>query len=232
MTTRSVHGFDVFGQAERTASDWLGTVARFLGTDDPHRAHRILRAWLHTVRDRLGVETAAHVAAQLPLIWRGLFYDGWLPAQVPVKYDVDQFLMTMAQNSGLSLAEARQATAAVTAALTELTSEDLIGHVQAALPAPLRELLRPEEGRHHQPAGAEPSATPHPRAPAATEQATKSSLDDRVDRLDRDVQTIAEALNALVDALDVPPSREEEPAQHAAAIRRAHQLLLTRSIPD
>ncbi|MGZ4255190.1 MAG: DUF2267 domain-containing protein [Solirubrobacteraceae bacterium] len=45
---------------------WLPEVAAELGTDDHHYVYRVLRAVLHAVRDRLTVDEAAQLAAQLP----------------------------------------------------------------------------------------------------------------------------------------------------------------------
>lgn len=225
MTTPPVHRFDVFRQADHTAHEWLAEVARYLGTEDRHRAHRVMRAWLHTVRDRLPVDSAVHFGAQLPLLWRGVFYDGWLPRQVPVKYDADQFLMTVAHDSDLSAAEARQAVAAVTAALAALTSAEQIGHLLAQLPEGLRELLDPGvRGRAalaQQPAG--------PPTPRSSPETIPLSASARLERLERDVQIVADALGALVDALDERPSSQPEPMRATNGARRAHQLLLSRS---
>lgn len=226
MTTGSVHRFEVFRQSEQTAHDWLATVARYLATDDPHRAYRVARAWLHTVRDRLPVDTAVHFAAQLPLTWRGLFYDGWLPHRVPVKYDAEQFLVTIAQDADLTLAEAREAAAAMTTAVADLTSAEQVGHLLAALPAELREMLRPDTGRHLDAEG-EPARAPRPRPPARGES-VRPPLEARIAQLEDDVQVVRDALAALLEALDQRPSSEPEPDRSASGARRAHQILLTR----
>lgn len=233
MTTGSAHRFDVFRQAEHTAHDWLAAVTRQLGTEDQHRAYRVARAWLHTVRDRLPVETTVHFAAQLPLTWRGLFYDGWRPHEVPVKYGTEQFLLTFAQDADLTLPEAGAAAGAVTRALAELTSDDLIGHLLAALPGELRQVLLPEKGRHLPGGGEpahEPARAPAPRRPVAGETAARP-LDARIARLEDDVAVITDALAALVDALDQPPSTEPDSSRSAGGVRRAHQILLSRLSP-
>jgi uncharacterized protein (DUF2267 family) len=228
MTTASARRFDVFAQAEQTAHEWLTTVARYLATEDPHHAYRVVRTWLHTVRDRLSVDGAAHFAAQLPVIWRGLFYDGWQPAHVPVKYDVEQFLIAVAQDAGTSVPEARRDAAAVTAALEELTSPDLIRHLLIQLPGDLREALEPAGQQRAKPAREQPPGGPEPGTSSSGDP-VEPPIEARVERLERDVQILADALGAFVDALDEPPSSEPEPTRQTAAARRAHQILLTRT---
>lgn len=48
-----------------------------------HDAYGALRAVLHALRDRLTHEQAVHLGAQLPLLVRGLYYEGWTLAGAP-----------------------------------------------------------------------------------------------------------------------------------------------------
>lgn len=56
------------------------------------QSYAALRAVLHTLRDRLPVNEAAQLGAQLPMLVRGIFYTGWDPAKVPIKMNRDEFL--------------------------------------------------------------------------------------------------------------------------------------------
>jgi uncharacterized protein (DUF2267 family) len=62
---------------------WLKTLAEQLHIEDRHDAYRGLRSVLHVLRDRLTPEQAVHLGAQLPLLVRGIFYDGWRIAGKP-----------------------------------------------------------------------------------------------------------------------------------------------------
>lgn len=56
---------------------WLNSLMRHLNGRDRVQAFHLLRAVLHALRDRIGPENAVHFSAQLPLIIRGLFFEGW-----------------------------------------------------------------------------------------------------------------------------------------------------------
>ena len=73
MTT----GLDVFDTTVEETNLWLKDLMTHLGTDDSHRAYTALRATLHAVRDRIAPLNAVHLAAQLPMLLRGLYYEGW-----------------------------------------------------------------------------------------------------------------------------------------------------------
>jgi uncharacterized protein (DUF2267 family) len=55
-----------------------------LGLDRKH-AYRVLTATLHAVRDRIGPDNAVHFGAQLPMLMRGFYYEGWHAAATPTK---------------------------------------------------------------------------------------------------------------------------------------------------
>ena len=57
-----------------------------------NQSYAALRAVLHAVREWLTVDECAHLAAQLPTLVRGIYYEGWDPSRVPVKLDRDAFL--------------------------------------------------------------------------------------------------------------------------------------------
>lgn len=50
----------------------------------------VLRVVLHRLRDRLTLEEAADLAQQLPIIVRGIYFEGWQPHKVPHKVHTQQ----------------------------------------------------------------------------------------------------------------------------------------------
>jgi hypothetical protein len=73
----STTGLPVFDTTVQETNLWLKAIMESLHTDDRHLAYLSLRATLHALRDRLGSENAVHLAAQLPMLLRGLYYEGW-----------------------------------------------------------------------------------------------------------------------------------------------------------
>lgn len=64
---------------------WLDDVGAALGVEDRHASYAALRAVLHALRDRLPVDEAANLSAQLPLMIRGIYYEQFVPSDMPVK---------------------------------------------------------------------------------------------------------------------------------------------------
>lgn len=65
--------------------EWLKELADNGGLASEGEAYAVLRAALHQLRDRLTLEEAVDLGAQLPLIVRGIYFEGWEPSQVPHK---------------------------------------------------------------------------------------------------------------------------------------------------
>ena len=78
-------GLDVFDTTIQKTNLWLKDLMQELGWEDRHKAYEGLRVTLQVLRDRLSVEEAAQLGAQLPLLLRGAYYDGWRPAGHPTK---------------------------------------------------------------------------------------------------------------------------------------------------
>jgi uncharacterized protein (DUF2267 family) len=74
-----------FESMVQRTNEWLHDVMLELHTNDRHMAYHALRAVLHALRDRLTVDEATDLGAQLPTLIRGIYYEGWKPAAVPVR---------------------------------------------------------------------------------------------------------------------------------------------------
>jgi uncharacterized protein (DUF2267 family) len=122
---------------------WLKEIAQALGVEDRVYAYRVLRAVLHTLRDRLTVDVAAKFAAQLPTLIRGIYYEDWDPSRTPLAlHDVDAFLDHVAGEGRMAgETEASVAVSAVARVLREHISPGEIEGVLAVLPEKLRVLI-------------------------------------------------------------------------------------------
>lgn len=94
-------GFNLFDRTVQKSLTWLDDLTEIMGRDNRDHSYQALRAVLHTLRDRLTVQEAAHLSAQLPLLIRGTFYEGYDPARMPVKLrDRDELIQYVADNLG------------------------------------------------------------------------------------------------------------------------------------
>ncbi len=78
-------GLSVFDKTLQETNAWLKIVMAHLKTDDREHAYAALKGTLHALRDRIGPGNATHLGAQLPLLLRGTFYEGWHLAGTPTR---------------------------------------------------------------------------------------------------------------------------------------------------
>jgi len=77
-------GLPVFDTTINETNLWLKALEEELYCDR-HQAYSGMRAVMHALRDRLSPGGAMRVAAQLPLLLRGVFVEGWRPDETPVR---------------------------------------------------------------------------------------------------------------------------------------------------
>ncbi|XVQ08140.1 DUF2267 domain-containing protein [Spirillospora sp. CA-255316] len=100
-----------------------------------------LRAVLHTLRDRLTVDEAAHLAAQLPLLIRGTFYENWDPSGTPQKMNKEEFLHRVEDEYPHDTGGTERLAQTVLRALRPFVTEGEWRDVKSSVPEDLRPLI-------------------------------------------------------------------------------------------
>ena len=73
----SMTGLNAFDTTVQKSNMWLKDIMEELGWENRHRAYLALRATLHALREHLRIEEIVELAAQLPMLIRGIYYEGW-----------------------------------------------------------------------------------------------------------------------------------------------------------
>jgi uncharacterized protein (DUF2267 family) len=141
----SIGSVDSIERSVHKTNEWLSELAAELGNENREEAWRVLRGYLQLLRDRLNIDEASQLAAQLPLVLRGAFYEGFDPGYQPVKLrDRDEFLERLADHAQLAgPAEAAQAAEAATRVLRRHVTAGELDEALGQLPSDIREMLQP-----------------------------------------------------------------------------------------
>ncbi|MFW5679550.1 MAG: DUF2267 domain-containing protein [Pseudomonadota bacterium] len=140
----SASGLEVFDRTVQTANIWLNEVGAHDGIGpDKQRAYHALRAVLFALRDRLSIEEAFHVSAQLPLLIRGIFWESYRPTDKPERFRTrEEFLDKVQDNIGqIPPMNAEEASRAVFAVLARHLEGGEIEDVRHLLPEHIRQLF-------------------------------------------------------------------------------------------
>ena len=134
----STTGLRVFDSTIQKSNIWLDDIMDELDWDERKRAYRALGAVLHALRDRLPLTESAQLAAQLPQMIRGLYFEGWVPSAPSLKErHWNQFLAHIVMSLDPD-AEPEAITHAVLKTLAKHVSAGEITDVKRCLPEEIR----------------------------------------------------------------------------------------------
>ena len=144
----SATGLPVFDETLHATNTWLHEITARMGWEDRHKSYRLLRVSLHSLRDRLPVTTTAKLAAQLPMLVRGIFYEGWRPSDVPRKVrSREEFLADVrAAFSDAPDFDAEAAFREVIAVMRMHVSEGEMEVIRQSMPSQIKTLWDNDEG--------------------------------------------------------------------------------------
>lgn len=148
MATTECH-IAAFESTLQTTHKWLRELELLASLPNESDAYSVLRAVLHSLRDRLTADEAVNLAAELPMLVRGFYYEGWKPAATPKKQrTLEDFLSGMPPlPCPDETFDAEKAVRSVFLMLDHRISEGEIDDIRHMLPEEVRSLW-PE----HQPA--------------------------------------------------------------------------------
>lgn len=135
-------GIESVDSSLQKTNEWLIELGDDLDLEGREAGWCVLRTSLHALRDRLPAREAVQLSAQLPMIVRGMFFDGWTGGDNPSRARTgNQFLEPLQERfRSCGGIDAEQAFRAVLGLLSRHVSRGEIDDVKACLPAPLREL--------------------------------------------------------------------------------------------
>ena len=139
MTTTGIGGLE---KTIHQTNEWIRDIMNEMNTQDRNKAYLALNSTLHALRDRLVVDEAVDLGAQLPMLIRGLYYEGYDPSGKPVKArHKDEFLALvkrdLARAPGI---DAENAARCVFSVLEKRISKGEIENVKNMLPEDVKEI--------------------------------------------------------------------------------------------
>lgn len=131
-----------FHQAVEKAHLWLKELKEIGQFQNEEQAYSVLRAVLHALRDRLICDEAIHLGSEMPMLIRGLYFEGFDLSPPDNDRTLDSFYETIRQhlrNASFNV-DVESATKAVFNLLNERISAGEMTHVKNMLPEEIREV--------------------------------------------------------------------------------------------
>ena len=141
----SITGLPSFDATVHKTNEVLHAIEEAYGWGRGQRqeAYEAIRVVLQALRDRLTIEETADLAAQLPMLIRGVYYEGWVPAHVPMKMHRADFMARVRSELPFEVegGDIERLVTTVLQSLRRFVSADEWGDIAAVVPKDLKELL-------------------------------------------------------------------------------------------
>jgi uncharacterized protein (DUF2267 family) len=146
-SSREHRNIPAFASTVQKTKQWINELMHELQWTDAQKAYYGMRAVLHALRDRLTIHESADFASQLPMLIRGMFYEGWEPNHVPVKDRTKEAFLAhvfqaFPEDQSVNVERLTHAVLKVVAAHV---SPGEMSDIEAIVPKPLRELFPKEQ---------------------------------------------------------------------------------------
>jgi len=139
----TITGLKSFDDTIHTTNIWLKELMERLDTDSRSDAYRALRVTLKALRDRIPNNEAVQLSAQLPMLIRGFFFEGWkLNARPTKEHTQKAFLESLSADFKFGDVEMsdKQVVSEVFGLLKTKITGGEIEDVKACLPPSIRRL--------------------------------------------------------------------------------------------
>lgn len=90
-------GLPVFDTTIQETNKWLNDISKELGDPRKKVAYHALRGVMFALRDRLPKNELFDLTAQMPLLIRGIFFEGYKPEGKPLKFKKEEFYLKVAE---------------------------------------------------------------------------------------------------------------------------------------
>jgi uncharacterized protein (DUF2267 family) len=138
----SAQGLEAIDHTVHSTHEWINELAERLGWSSKRDTWRLMRVTFHRIRDHLPNDELAQLSAQLPILVRGFFFEGWTPKQTPIRERSAAEFHRAIEDQMTDVQEYRghDDIACVFALLNNRISRGEVNDVRACLPQELRAL--------------------------------------------------------------------------------------------
>lgn len=132
---------DSLNRTVQKTHEWLVELSKEEGLAGEEQAYSALRGVLQALRDRLTVDEAAHLGAQLPMMVRGIYFEGWRPSDSPSRERTKEaFLESVLHKMHRDDIDPEKACRGTFSLLSRKVTAGEIEDVRHMLPEPVRDL--------------------------------------------------------------------------------------------